>query len=100
MFEFIMLIIMWSFIIIVGFISLNAIYYFIGIFNNCFSKIQNEDIYVIAKASVFITLFIIYFIIQICNFFNPTIVSSYEFVASTIIIPLLLEALVKRNSGT
>lgn len=87
---------------IIGVVSslLNAIYYFIGIFNNCFSKIQNEDIYVIAKTSVFITLFIIYFIIQICNFFNPTIVSSYEFVASTIIIPLLLEALVKRNSGT
>ncbi len=79
---------------------LYAIYYFIRIFINCFSKIQNEDIYVIAKTSLFITLFIIYFIIQICNYFNTTIVSSYEFVASTIIIPLLLEALVKKNSGT
>lgn len=78
---------------------LNAIYYFFKFFINCFSKIQNEDIYVISKLSLFITIFLIYFIIQASSFAS-SIISAYEFVASTIIIPLLLEALLKRNSNT
>lgn len=76
---------------------LRSIYFFNGLIINKFHSINNRTLFTISKIAFISTMFSLYLLIQISNIFDPTVISSYEFIASTIVIPLLLESLLKKQ---
>ena len=71
-----------------------VIYFFIKKYINISKNINEINAYKISKASFIMAVFIVYIIIQISTCFNNSIIAIYEFVTSTLIIPIILETLI------
>lgn len=77
---------------------LSVLLYFFEIFTNFFGNVDNRSLHKISKIAIISTIFSLYLIIQISHTFDSTIISSYEFISSTIVIPLLLEGFLTKSN--
>ena len=88
-------ILFFSFFIFIIRSLLIVIIFFIKIIKNRFNIIDNSWIYIISKIAIIFTIFFLYLALQTSNNIEPKIISSYEFISSAIVIPLILESLLK-----
>ncbi len=82
-----------SFCIAIPLLMINGFFKII----NKHSNITDNSIYSISKISLVISLIIVYVIIEITGEFSNSLVSIYELITSTLIIPLVLEKLLKNK---
>ena len=74
----------------------------ISIMIDCILKITNNSkniLYRVSKTSIITSMFLTYVIIQINSSFKPAIISIYELILTAIIIPIILEKLIKQKSS-
>ena len=91
-----------SFSVIFYIIIINTLIIIIKkIISHLISLFKNKEDYnlkYLSKLALIITIFITYIMIRILNLCDATFISSYEFIASTIIIPILLEGFIYNHN--
>ena len=93
-FKIIIAIIM-NFIINTPIIILNI---FLKNINEKYNSISDNSIYSISKITLVITLIIVYIIIEMSGDFSSSLISIYELILSSILIPIFLEKLIKTKN--
>lgn len=81
-----------NFIISTPIIILNI---FLKSINEKYNNISEDNIYSISKITLVITLIVVYAIIEMSSDFSNSIISIYELISSSILIPLIIEKLIK-----
>ena len=65
-----------------------------------YSKISENNIYSISKIALVTSIIFVYIIIEISGEFSTSLISIYELISTSILIPLILEKLIKNNKTT